>query len=84
MTPEQMKAARKLLGWSRVKLGALSNTSVTMVRVFEQSGRVVSLNDRIRTVSVDALAAIRATLEAADIEFTNGDAPGVRLRKLGQ
>ena len=79
-----MKAARKLLGWSRVKLGALSNTSVTMVRVFEQSGRVVSLNDRIRTVSVDALAAIRATLEAADIEFTNGDAPGVRLRKLGQ
>ena len=27
------------------------------------------------------LAAIRAALEAAGVEFTNGDAPGVRLRK---
>ncbi|MGB9368214.1 MAG: hypothetical protein WCE79_19600 [Xanthobacteraceae bacterium] len=27
------------------------------------------------------LAAIEAALEAAGIEFTNGDVPGVRLRK---
>ena len=27
------------------------------------------------------LAAIRAALEAAGVEFTNGDQPGVRLRK---
>jgi transcriptional regulator with XRE-family HTH domain len=27
------------------------------------------------------LAAIRAALEAAGVEFTNGDAPGVRLRR---
>ena len=27
------------------------------------------------------LAAIRAALEAAGIEFTNGDQPGVRMRK---
>ncbi|NPD69325.1 transcriptional regulator (plasmid) [Lichenicola cladoniae] len=26
------------------------------------------------------LAALRATLEAAGVEFTNGDAPGVRLK----
>jgi hypothetical protein len=26
------------------------------------------------------VAAIRAALEAAGVEFTNGDAPGVRLR----
>jgi transcriptional regulator with XRE-family HTH domain len=29
------------------------------------------------------LAAIRAALEAAGVEFTNGDQPGVRLRKAG-
>ena len=29
----------------------------------------------------DRLGAVRATLEAAGVEFTNGDAPGVRLRK---
>jgi hypothetical protein len=27
------------------------------------------------------LAAIRAALESAGVEFTNGDAPGVKLRK---
>jgi len=27
------------------------------------------------------IAAIRAALETAGVEFTNGDAPGVRLRK---
>jgi hypothetical protein len=30
------------------------------------------------------LDAIRAALEAAGIEFTNGDGPGVRLRKGGK
>jgi hypothetical protein len=29
----------------------------------------------------DPLAAIRAALEAAGVEFTNGDVPGVQLRK---
>lgn len=29
------------------------------------------------------LAAIRTALEAAGVEFTNGDAPGVKLRKTG-
>lgn len=30
------------------------------------------------------IAAIRAALEAAGIEFTNGEAPGVRLRKAAE
>ncbi len=29
----------------------------------------------------DTAAAIRAALEGAGVEFTNGDAPGVRLRR---
>ena len=31
--------------------------------------------------AVHKLAAIRAALVAAGVEFTNGDQPGVRLRK---
>jgi hypothetical protein len=31
--------------------------------------------------TVNNLTAIRAALEAAGVEFTNGDQPGVRLRK---
>ena len=30
------------------------------------------------------LQKIRAALEAAGVEFTNGDAPGVRLRKKAE
>ena len=81
MTPDQVRAARKLLGWSRVKLGFLSDTSIHMVRTFERSGRVISLSGYGRTEQVDAVAAVRATLEAAGIEFTDEDAPAVRLRE---
>ena len=31
--------------------------------------------------NASTLAAIRAALEAAGVEFTNGEAPGVRLRR---
>ena len=39
---------------------------------FEKGRRVPTRNN---------LAAIQRVLEAAGVEFTNGDAPGVRLRK---
>ena len=83
MTPGQAKAARALLGWSFQRLAALSGTSVQMVTVFEHTGRIVSINSQNRTVPGDAVAAVRAALEAAGIEFTDSDAPGVRLRKQG-
>ena len=35
----------------------------------------------IRTDQVDAVAAMRAAIEAAGVEFTDGDVPGVRLRQ---
>jgi hypothetical protein len=38
-------------------------------------------SDREVSVSDEAVAAVRAALEAAGVEFTNGDQPGVRLRK---
>ncbi len=60
MTPDQVKAARALLGWSMSRLGMRSGTSVHTVRSFEQTGRVASMYGR--TDQVDAVAAIRATL----------------------
>ena len=39
---------------------------------FEKGRRVPNRNN---------LAAIQRVLEEADVEFTNGDAPGVRLRR---
>ncbi len=79
MTPDQVKTARKLLGWNQIQLGVHSGTSIHMVRMFERMGHVAKLYGR--TEQVDTVAAIRATLEAAGVEFTNGDAPSVRLRK---
>jgi transcriptional regulator with XRE-family HTH domain len=38
-------------------------------------------SDRNVSVSMEAIAAIRRALESAGVEFTNGDEPGVKLRK---
>ena len=38
-------------------------------------------SDREVPVSAGAQAAVRAALEAAGVEFTNGEQPRVRLRK---
>lgn len=80
MTPDQVRAARDLLGWSRRRLGARSGVSFNVVKVLEQDGRAMA--PFIRTKQVDASAAIRAAFETAGIEFTGGDAPGVGLLKV--
>ncbi len=84
MTPDQLKAARGLLGWSLIQLGSRSGTSRYMVKTFEQTGRVVPLYGYGRTAQFDAIAAVRAALEAAGVEFTDGAVPGVQLRKPDQ
>lgn len=67
MTPNQMKAARTLLGWNRVLLAARSGTSVYTVATFEEFGRVVTSYGR--TGHGNPLAAIFATLKAAGVEL---------------
>lgn len=79
MTPDQMKAARALLGWSRSQLGACSGTSAHMVRTFECAACISALNKFPEWIN--AVTAVRATLEAAGVEFITGDKPGVKLRK---
>ena len=80
MTPDQMKAAQKLLGWSQLQLSLRSDTSIHVVRTFELTGRVMTVQRRPDLT--DPLAAVRTTLEEGGIEFTDGDASGVRLRKV--
>jgi transcriptional regulator with XRE-family HTH domain len=72
-TIEQIKAARVLLGWLQEDLAARSGVSLPTVKRLES-------NSKLR-VSNDARLKMEAALEAAGIEFTNGDAPGLRLRR---
>jgi transcriptional regulator with XRE-family HTH domain len=72
MTPDQSRAARGLLDWSQAELAARSNLSESTIRDFEKGRRIPSINN---------LAAVRRALEAAGVEFIDGDQPGVRLSR---
>lgn len=76
MTPAQLKAARSLLGWSRDRLAGQSDVPAHAVGEFER-GLVGA------SATAERLAAIRAALELAGIEFTDGDNPGVSRRRAG-
>ena len=79
MTPYQLRAARALLGWSRLHLALRSATSEHIVTTYEKAGRVAGQYRQAE--QSNPIAAIRATLEAAGIEFASGRTPGARLRK---
>jgi transcriptional regulator with XRE-family HTH domain len=72
MTPDQSRAARGLLDWSQAELAARSNLSESTIRDFEKGRRIPSINN---------LAAVRRALEAAGVQFIDGDQPGVRLAR---
>jgi len=78
VTPAQVRAARSLLRWGINKLAASSRTTYHLVKTYEHSGRVAGAY--LQKPLDDPLAAIRAALEEAGIELTNGDTPGVQLR----
>jgi hypothetical protein len=75
ITPEQVKAGRRLLGWSRSDLGGHSGVSTTTIGKYE--------TENIRASVLD-LSVVRRALEAAGIEFTNGGEPAVKLSKAAQ
>ena len=72
--PGQCRAARAMLNWTLPMLAKASHVSVSTINSFELGRRQPTRPN---------IAAIRHALEAAGVEFTNGDAPGVRLRKDG-
>lgn len=74
----QVKAARALLAWSQHDLASASGVSYpTIARLEKEDG---PLGGRAATV-----AAIRAALETAGVEFIaeNGGGAGVRMKKRG-
>ena len=70
----QIAAARALLGLSQGELASKAKISTpTLMRMEAKFGEAVGL--------IHDIASVRATLEVAGIEFTNGEEPGVRLTK---
>jgi transcriptional regulator with XRE-family HTH domain len=74
LTPEQVRGARQLLGWSRIRLSSRIGVShaTAIARYEDGKGRSRSLD----------LVVIRTVLEAAGVTFVdeNVEGPSVRLR----
>lgn len=70
--PEQCRAARGLLAMDQATLAVAASVSRNVIIDFEKGRRVPTRNN---------LVAIQSALEAAGVTFTNGDAPGVKLKK---
>jgi transcriptional regulator with XRE-family HTH domain len=77
MNPPQCRAARALLDWTQPQLAKAAKLGLSTVVDFEKERR---------TVSDDAVSAIRAALESAGAVFLDGGqeatgGPGVRLKR---
>jgi predicted transcriptional regulator len=72
ITPAQCRAARALVDMDQADLARNAVVSRNVIVDFERGSRTPLANN---------LAAIKRALEESGVEFTNGDQPGVRLRK---
>jgi DNA-binding XRE family transcriptional regulator len=72
ISPTLCRAARGLLDMPQIELAAGASVSKNTIVDFE-NGRSTPVKNN--------LAAIQRVPEEAGVEFTNGDAPGRRLRK---
>ncbi|RNJ46937.1 transcriptional regulator [Mesorhizobium japonicum] len=75
MTAAQMRAARALISLSQSELAKRAGVSIPTVK------RCESDSERVAAVSAETQDKIRVVLEAEGVEFTNGNHPGVRLRR---
>ena len=73
LSPVQCRMARAALGLGVRELAAAAKVSIDTVARFERG-------EELKERTIDAL---QRTLEAAGVEFTNGDRPGVRITKAG-
>ena len=71
INPTQCRMARAALGWSTQDLAKHARVGSNTVARFENG----------KPANTSTLTLIQQAFEAAGIEFTNGDAPGVRLHK---
>lgn len=74
ITSELIRAARALLRWEQRDLAEVSTVSLATIKRLETVPGVLAAHR-------STVTALRRALESAGIEFTNGDAPGVRLQR---
>jgi transcriptional regulator with XRE-family HTH domain len=72
VTAAQVRAARGLIAWSQTDLAKAAGVGKSTVADFERGVREPIKNN---------LLAMERALEEAGVSFTNGDEPGVKLRK---
>lgn len=72
LSPVQCRMARAALGLGVRELAAAAKVSIDTVARFERG-------DELKERTIEAL---QRALEAAGVEFTNGDQPGVRLTRV--
>ena len=74
-TGYQLRAARALIGMDQSALAKRAGVNVNTIRNMERSaaGPIAGRAAYVQTV--------QAALEAAGVEFLNGDRPGVRLKE---
>jgi ribosome-binding protein aMBF1 (putative translation factor) len=73
ITGAQIKAARRLLGWPPSRLAQKARVVRAIIELAEKA-------DGEPPLTIEHMKVIRAALEAAGVEFTDGGRPGVRLR----
>jgi transcriptional regulator with XRE-family HTH domain len=74
LTSELIRAARALLRWEQRSLADASSVSLPTIKRLESRPGILAAHG-------STVAALKRALEGAGVEFTNGDQPGVRLRK---
>jgi hypothetical protein len=71
ITSDQVSTARRLLGWTLIRLSSCSRVSDVTIEKFEKR----------KFCSQTSLEAIQRALEIGGVEFTNVGQPGVRMKK---
>jgi|SRR5215469_1326674 len=74
LSSELVRAARALLRWEQADLADASLVSLPTIKRLESKPGIMAAH-------LSTVAALQKAFEAAGVEFTNGDQPGVRLRK---
>jgi len=73
MHPVQLKMARVALGLTVRQVAELTHVSHDTITRLEAGDE---------SLKVSTVKRVRGALEAAGVEFTNGDEPGVKLKRL--
>ena len=74
LTPEQLRAARAMIGWNRAQLAKKSGTSAKTIQDFETG---------VSDSKQGTVAKWRRALQSAGVVFTEADesgGPGVKVR----